>query len=93
MADKGVVNASTVVGNILTRTVSGEKKMWRKTKQNKTNNNKKQWFIYTLKLSDTGVYRLTTEPMFIQDRTQSFDLETGSKYKQRRTHICMLASK
>ena len=35
-------------------------------------------------LGDTGVYRHTTEPMCIQDRTQSLDLETGSTYN---THI------
>ena len=44
-------------------------------------------------LSDTGVHRHKTKPIFIQDWTQSFDLETGSTYKHTDTHIYMLASK
>ena len=41
-------------------------------------------------LGDTGAHRHKTEPNFIQDRTQSFDLETGSTYKHTNTHIYML---
>ena len=36
-------------------------------------------------LGDTGVYRCTTEPIFIQDPTQPFDLKTGLIYKHTRT--------
>ena len=43
-------------------------------------------------LSDTGVYRHTTEPIFIKDRMESLDLETRTTYKHAHTHIYMLAS-
>ena len=41
---------------------------------------------------DTGVHRHTIEPIFIQDRTYSFDFETGSRYKHTHTDLYMLDS-
>ena len=43
-------------------------------------------------LGDTGVYRHTTEPIFIRDRILCLDLETGLTYKHTRTHIYTLTS-
>ena len=40
-------------------------------------------------LGDTGTHRHKTEPIFIQDQTWSFDLETGSTYKHTNIHICL----
>ena len=43
-------------------------------------------------LGYTGVHRHTTEPVFIQGRTTSLDLETGSTSKHTHTHIYTLTS-
>jgi len=43
-------------------------------------------------LGDTGVQRHKTEPIFIQHRTKSFDLETRSTNKHTNIQIYMLAS-
>ena len=41
-------------------------------------------------LGDTCAHRHKTKPIFIQDRTQSFDLETSSRYKHTNTYIYLL---
>ena len=51
-------------------------------------------YNYTLHFMHTQRHRCAqhkTDLIFINDRTYSYDLETGSKYKYTNTHIDMLA--